>query len=64
MITVNGVERAHRDESVAELVLRLGAPERGVAVAIDGDVVSRSAWTSTSVPDGAAVEIVTAVAGG
>ncbi len=64
VIRVNGVERTHENESIAELVERLGIEARGVAVALDGEVVRRSSWTSTPVPDGVAVEIVTAVAGG
>jgi len=35
-----------------------------VAVAVDGAVVPRSAWGTTVVAAGAAVEIVTAAAGG
>jgi sulfur carrier protein len=64
VIRVNGVERDYEGESVAQLVERMGVDTRGVAVALDGEVVRRSLWESTPVPDGAGVEIVTAVAGG
>jgi sulfur carrier protein len=64
VIRVNGVEREYVDQSVAQLLAALGVDPRGVAVAVDGEVVSRSAWSSTAVLDGATVEIVTAVAGG
>jgi sulfur carrier protein len=67
MITVNGTEHDHlAGATVAELVERLGVPAggRGCAVAVDGEVVRRGAWETTAVPDGAAVEIVTAVQGG
>ena len=37
---------------------------RGMAVAVDAEVVPRSAWSTTQVADGARVEIVTAVQGG
>ena len=37
---------------------------KGVAVAIDREVVPRSAWSSTLLTDGQVVEIVTAAAGG
>ena len=41
------------------------APEgRGVAVAVDGEVVPRAAWGRTPLRDGARVEIVAAVQGG
>lgn len=36
----------------------------GVAVAVDGTVVPRSAWADTAVDDGQTLEIVTAVQGG
>ena len=64
MIRVNGEEQAFVEESVAELLERLSIETRGVAVAIDGDVVRRSEWSTTSIEDGDVVEIVTAVAGG
>lgn len=50
--------------TVADLVARTCPSERGVAVALDREVVPRSTWSVTLVPDGAAVEIVTAAAGG
>ena len=52
------------DESVDVLVYRLGIEPRGVAVAINGDVVRRSEWRDVRIMDGWAIEIVTAVAGG
>jgi sulfur carrier protein len=42
-----------------------GAPEgRGVAVAVDGEVIPRGAWRDTELRDGARVEVVIAVQGG
>jgi sulfur carrier protein len=64
VIHVNGKDDAFLDESVEALVSRLGIEPRGIAVALDGEVVRRSEWTSTVVPDGSSVEIVTAAAGG
>ncbi|UGS33941.1 sulfur carrier protein ThiS [Capillimicrobium parvum] len=66
MIRVNGSEREVSGVTVAALVAELGVPAggRGVAVAVDGEVVPRGAWEATAVPEGAAVEIVTAVQGG
>ena len=41
------------------------APEgRGLAVAVDGQVVPRAAWARTVLEEGARVEIVAAVQGG
>jgi sulfur carrier protein len=50
--------------TVTALVVTLDVPDRGVAVAIDAEVVPRSAWDATVVPDGAHVEVLTAVQGG
>ncbi len=64
MIRVNGEDRDFEPGSVADLLARLGAPSRGVAVALDGEVVPRSEWSRTPLRDGAAVEVLTAAAGG
>jgi sulfur carrier protein len=66
-IHVNGEPRdVEPGTTVAGLVGAAGvAPEaRGVAVAVDGEVVPRGAWEHAVLGAGARVEIVTAVAGG
>jgi sulfur carrier protein len=52
--------------SVADAVERTGAggARRGVAVAVDGEVVPRSAWELTALADGQKVEVVAAIQGG
>ena len=50
--------------TLAGLVALVGIERRGVAIAVDGQVVPRSAWTDSTLLDGARVEIVTAAAGG
>ena len=65
MIHVNGSPAdVAPGTTVAELVRALDAPDRGVAVAIDGEVVPRGAWDDTAVADEARVEVVKAVQGG
>lgn len=39
-------------------------PARGVAVAVDGEVVRRSEWGTRALADGESVEVVQAVQGG
>jgi sulfur carrier protein len=51
------------DTTVSTLLETLGFPERGIAVAVNWTVLPRSQWNS-AVPDGARVEVVTAVQGG
>ncbi|BCI51315.1 thiamine biosynthesis protein ThiS [Mycolicibacterium litorale] len=63
-VTVNN-EDVELDEqtTVAQLVQRMGFPEKGIAVAVDWSVLPRSEW-ETPLRDGARVEVVTAVQGG
>jgi sulfur carrier protein len=65
IVTVNGEQRSLPDDStVATLVEDLSAPPRGVAVALDGEVVPRGAWAATALREGAEVEVVAAIQGG
>jgi sulfur carrier protein len=65
IVLVNGERREVPEEAtVASLVEQLPAPQRGVAVAIDGEVVPRGEWDETTLPDGARVEVVAAIQGG
>lgn len=45
-------------------LLDLPSDARGVAVAVDAQVVPRAAWEQTSLADGAQVEVLTAMQGG
>jgi sulfur carrier protein len=64
-MTVNGVSSDIAEgTTVAELVDARAQQQRWVAVAVDGDVVPRGAWTSTLLHDGDSVEILVPVAGG
>ncbi|MGJ6126557.1 sulfur carrier protein ThiS [Mycolicibacterium sp. Y3] len=64
ILLVNGEEAEVRDAiTVDELVRDLGFPEKGIAVAVDWEVLPRSEW-HTVLADGARVEVVTAVQGG
>lgn len=63
-ITVNDDEvHIDPDTTVAQLLGRLGMPDKGIAVAVNWTVLPRSQWDQP-VPDGAQVEVVTAVQGG
>jgi sulfur carrier protein len=66
-VSVNGERHELRAGATVADVIELlpGAPEgRGVAVAVDGEVVRRGAWSSTELAAGARVEVVVAVQGG
>ena len=66
-VWLNGEARELRSgASLAEAVAATGAPpdRRGIAVALDGEVVPRDRWAETVVADGQRVEVVHAVQGG
>ncbi|MCV7257713.1 sulfur carrier protein ThiS [Mycobacterium shimoidei] len=65
MIVSVNEKQLHVDDqtTVAALLDRLGYPDRGIAVALDRAVLPRSHWTTT-LSDGACLEVVTAVQGG
>jgi sulfur carrier protein len=52
------------DATVADVLDAVGAHRPGIAVAVGGVVVRRGEWTTTTVPKGAAVDVLTAVQGG
>lgn len=54
----------HGRTDVTALLRELGIEPRGIAVAINGEIVRRSMWSSTVIEDSDHVEIVTAAAGG
>ncbi len=66
-VTVNGSpEVLEAEATVASVVASLGVPGggRGVAVAVDGEVVPRGDWSNRILVDGARLEVVVAVQGG
>jgi sulfur carrier protein len=65
--TVNGEPRELPAGATVASVLELldvAGDARGVAVAVDGEVVSRSRWGVTALRDGAVIEVVAAIGGG
>jgi sulfur carrier protein len=67
MVVLNGERRELRDHArVRDAVVATGAAGegRGVAVALDGEVVPRGRWDEVALEDGQRVEVVQAVQGG
>jgi sulfur carrier protein len=67
LVTLNGATRELPDGSTVDAVVRAaGAPEngRGVAVAVDGEVLPRGKWATTEIQEGQKVEVLHAVQGG
>lgn len=66
-IHVNGEDRDVRENlSIIELLIELNIdPEQsGIAVALDREVVPKSAWKTTEILEGSEFEIIRAVQGG
>ena len=64
-VLVNGVPRTLAAGTTGDDVVCLIAPDRrGVAVAVNGEVVPRSIWCQTAVMAGDRVEVLTAAQGG
>jgi sulfur carrier protein len=64
-VTVNGEPRdLAAGVTLADVVSQVTESAKGVAAALNGEVVPRRAWPDTKLADGAQVEIVTAVQGG
>jgi len=64
-IWINGTARdLDGTPVVADALSAEGFPERGIAVAVDGEVVPRARWAETGLADGARLEVLSAVQGG
>jgi sulfur carrier protein len=66
VIFVNGEPRAREGATIYELLADLGVEDRarGVAVALDGEVVPRAEWGERRVNEGQRVEALSAMQGG
>ena len=66
MIYLNGEPRETDGATIAELLTQLGVdPQaRGVAVAVDGEVIPRGEWPQRRVTHGQRVEALSAMQGG
>jgi sulfur carrier protein len=66
LVRLNGRTETVPDGGLlADVLARLGVDDpRGVAVALDGEVVPRGSWATTRLREGQAVEVLRAVQGG
>jgi sulfur carrier protein len=66
-VVLNGADTELADGTTVQAALdslALPASGRGVAVAVDAEVVPRGQWAATELHDGARVEILRAIQGG
>lgn len=66
IVTVNGRDRTlDEDAKIADVLGILGYEStRGLAVAVDGEVVPQARWEELSLTEGMKVEVLRAVQGG
>jgi sulfur carrier protein len=66
VIFINGEPRERAGATIVELLADLGVEDRarGVAVAVDGEVVPRAEWPERRINDGERVEALSAMQGG
>jgi len=65
-LTINGETRTVRASTVTTLLAELGHDplQRGIAIAVNDEVVPRSRWSERILREGDRVELVSAVQGG
>jgi|APCry1669192522_1035417.scaffolds.fasta_scaffold702087_1 sulfur carrier protein len=61
---INGLHHDIPSLSVSQLLHEVSLPTKGVAVAVNGEIVRRSEWETFVVQSEDTVEILTAAAGG
>jgi sulfur carrier protein len=64
VITVNGEPVDAKDLTIEALLTERNVETRGVAVALNGEVVRRGEWSAVTLRSGDRLEIVSAAAGG
>ena len=63
-IKINNKETEVKATSLQELATELSLPEKGVAVAVNNRMVTRTEWNQTAIKEGDNVVDVKAVCGG
>jgi sulfur carrier protein len=64
-VTVNGDDHAvSPGTTVAGLVVALGLEPRGIAVAVEGEVVTRRTWDERALAAGERIEVLSIAQGG
>jgi sulfur carrier protein len=66
VIVLNGEPRERDGATIVELLADLGVEDRarGVAVALNGEIIPRAEWQRVRVDDGDRVEALSAMQGG
>lgn len=62
--TVRELVAQHTGKDIGETGRAMDGTRLGIAVAVNGDIVPRSAWAGYTVPSAARIDLVTAAQGG
>lgn len=63
-ILVNNQETETTAATVEQLAIELALPAKGVALAVNNQMVPRTAWVDTAIAEGANIVIIKAACGG
>lgn len=63
-ILVNNQETETTAATVEQLAIELALPAKGVALAVNNQMVPRTAWADTAIAEGANIVIIKAACGG
>ena len=63
-VQINNQDRQTEARNLQDLAIELQLPQKGVAVAIDNQMIPRGSWAQTALQEGARIVIIKAACGG
>ena len=63
-VQINNQDRQTEARNLQDLAIELQLPQKGVAVAIDNQMIPRGSWVQTALQEGARIVIIKAACGG
>ena len=63
-VQINNQDRQTEARNLQDLAIELQLPQKGVAVAIDNQMIPRGRWAQTALQEGARIVIIKAACGG
>ena len=63
-VQINNQDRQTEARNLQDLAIELQLPQKGVAVAIDNQMIPRGNWAQTALQEGARIVIIKAACGG
>ncbi|MBR5988202.1 MAG: sulfur carrier protein ThiS [Prevotella sp.] len=63
-VQINNQDHQTEARNLQDLAIELQLPQKGVAVAIDNQMIPRGSWAQTALQEGARIVIIKAACGG